>query len=280
MLTTLRLTLCSLIMAAALLAQSQAYQTPLVVTYKQIDTLSLKMNIYLPAATSGAVSHPAIIFFFGGGWKGGNISQFQGQAMYFASRGMVAVLADYRVASRNNTTPFEAVADAKSAIRYLRKNAAKFHIDPNRIVGAGGSAGGHLAAAADLTKLEEPQADTTESARPNALVLFNPVFNNGPGEYGYDRIGDRYNEISPFHNIQKGAAPTIAFFGTSDTLISVETAKSYETKMKKNGNRFELYLFPGQSHGFFNKGIYYEKTLRQADIFLESLPYLSGKPTI
>lgn len=253
---------------------------PTVFTYKKIDTLDLNLTIYKPAGFSANKNYPAIIFFFGGGWVNGNITQFKNQALYFASRGMITVLCDYRVSSRNHSTPFDAVADAKSAIRFLRSNARKLNIDSKRIAAAGGSAGGHLAAAADLTKLEDPSANLNVSARPDALVLFNPVFNNGPGEYGYDRIGERYPEISPFHNITKGAAPAIVFFGTKDKLVSVETAKSYKSKMEENGNRCELYFYEDQPHGFFNKGEYYIQTLRKADIFLESLGYIHGKPTI
>jgi acetyl esterase len=252
---------------------------PTVVTYKKIDTLSLKLKLYKPVGFTKAQTYPSIVFFFGGGWIGGNIRQFAKQAQYLASRGMIAVLAEYRVSSRHHTTPFDAVMDAKSAIRFLRSNSSKFNINPNRIVGAGGSAGGHLAAAADLTKLDDPNDDATISARPNALVLFNPVFNNGPGEYGYDRIGDRYTAISPFHNIGKGAAPTIVFLGTKDQLVSVKTAQSYKAKMEAHGSRMDLHLYPDQMHGFFNKGLHYELTLRETDIFLESLGYILGKPT-
>ncbi len=196
----------AILLLAQIVGNAQSRQdtiaTPLV--FKKVDTLSLSLKVYKPVNFNKEKKYPAIIFFFGGGWKGGSIKQFQSQALYFASRGMVAVLADYRVSSRNGTTPFEAVADAKSAIRYLRLNSASLNIDPNRIVGSGGSAGGHLAAAADLTKLDEKTENLSVSSRPNALVLFNPVFNNGPGEYGYDRIGERYPEISPFHNIRAG----------------------------------------------------------------------------
>ena len=261
-------------------AQTKQDTIPSVVAFKKIDTLSLHLSVYKPAGYEATKKYPAIIFFFGGGWIGGSVKQFHKQAIYFASRGMVAVTAEYRVSSRNHTTPFEAVADAKSAIRYLRMNSSKLNIDPDRIVGAGGSAGGHLAAAADLTKLDEPAENLKFSSRPNALVLFNPVFNNGPGEYGYDRIGERYPEISPFHNIAKGAAPSIVFLGTKDKLVSVATAEQYKSRMLENGNRCELYLYPEQVHGFFNTGENYINTVRKADIFLESLGYIRGKPTI
>ena len=99
-------------------------------------------------------------------------------------------------------------------------------IEPNRIAVGGGSAGGHIAAATgDIEELNEKGEDTTVSAKPNAMLLFNPVYDNGPGGYGYKKFGDRYAEISPMHNIKPGTPPTIVFLGTADKLIPVKTAK-------------------------------------------------------
>ncbi|WP_439584953.1 alpha/beta hydrolase [Dyadobacter bucti] len=275
-----KIILAALLMCLAQFSIAQQDTIPAIRTYKKIDTLNLQLKIFKPVGFDASKKYPAIVFFFGGGWVGGNIGQFQKQAIYLASRGMVTILADYRVASRHHTTPFECAADGKSAIRYVRQHSAELGIDPNRIAAGGGSAGGHVAAATDLTKLDEPSEDLTVSSRPNALVLFNPVFNNGPGEYGYDRIKDRFPEISPFHNIAKGAAPTVVFLGTKDKLISVPTAEAYKAKMLEAGSRCELFLYPDQPHGFFNKGESFTQTLRQTDIFLESLGYIKGKPTI
>ncbi|TLU99547.1 alpha/beta hydrolase [Dyadobacter luticola] len=271
-----------LLVATAIRVQAQTKQDtiPAVLVYKKIDTLSLKIHVFKPAGFDAAKKYPAIIFFFGGGWINGNIRQFQKQALYLASRGMVTILTDYRVKSRHQTTPFEAVADGKSAVRYVRAHAGELNIDSNRIAAAGGSAGGHVAAATDLTKLDEPSEDAKISSRPNALILFNPVFNNGPGEYGHDRIGDRYSDISPYHNITKGAAPTLVMLGTSDKLVSVKTAEAYKTKMTESGNRCDLILYPNEPHGFFNRGESFTKTLRETDVFLKSLGYVAGEPTL
>lgn len=261
-------------------AQTIQDTIPTVITYKKIDSVNLQLHVYKPAGFQTSKKYPAILFFFGGGWINGNIKQFKKQALYLASRGMVAILVDYRVKSRHNTTPFEAVADGKSAVRYVRAHAKKLNVDPNRIAAAGGSAGGHVAAATDLTKLDEPSEDQKISSRPNALVLFNPVVNNGPDQYGYERIGSRYLEISPYHNIIKGAAPTLFLVGTNDKLVSVETAEAYKAKLQEVGARCDLILYPGEQHGFFNKEGALTKTLRETDIFLESLGYISGKPTL
>lgn len=247
--------------------------------YKKVDTLNLKLRLYYPPDDNKNKIYPAIIFFFGGGWTGGSYEQFEKHAKYFAMRGMVAVLADYRVYSRNKTSPFEAVKDARSAIRYLRINSRELRIDSGKIVASGGSAGGHLAAATDLTRLDEPNENISVSARPSALVLFNPVFDNGPDGYGYDRVGERYTEISPLHNIIKGAAPTIVFLGTKDKFIPVKTAELYKRKLEEVGSRCALFLYKDQPHGFFNfkarkDNHYFFETLKQADTFLVSLGYI------
>ena len=253
------------------------------VLYKQIDSTELYMDIFYPQKFEPQTTYPAIVFFFGGGWNSGSIAQFEPHAKYFAERGMVCFLADYRVRSRQQTTPFESLKDAKSAIRYIRANAKTYHVDASRIVASGGSAGGHLAAATALVQgFNETGDDLSVSCIPDALVLFNPVIDNGPGGYGYDRIGKLYKEFSPLHNIMDGAPPTIFFLGTEDRLIPVETARYFKTVMEKVGSRCDLHLYQGEGHGFFNyRSIEnYRETVLKTDKFLTSLGYLQGEPTI
>jgi acetyl esterase/lipase len=251
---------------------------PQELVYKTIDTTHLRMKLYYPPDYKKGTKYPVIIFFFGGGWLNGTSDQFKNQAIYLASKGMIAVTADYRVEKRQGTTPFECVKDGRSAIRYLRKHAEKLGIASNQIVASGGSAGGHVAAAADLTLIDEKTDDLSISPRPNALVLFNPVFNNGPGNYGYERIREKYPLISPYHNIKKGAAPAIVFLGTRDKLISVQIAKDYQQKMREVGSRCDLILYEDQGHGFFNfekSRQFYHATLEQTVTFLKDLGFIS-----
>lgn len=241
------------------------------VIYKEIGSTELAMRIYHPPGYDQGENYPAMVFFFGGGWKGGRISQFEPHALHFASEGFVCFLVDYRVSSRHGTTPFESLQDARSAIRYVRKEAMRYRIDPDMIIAAGGSAGGHLAAATALAiGFDEPGEDTTVSCQPNALVLFNPVIDNGPAGYGFERIGAAYKDFSPLHNIRKGAPPTIIFLGTEDHLIPVETMKYYETAMERVGSPCELHLYQGQKHGFFNfkNREIYDSTIDKTDAFL------------
>lgn len=249
------------------------------ILYKTVDTTQLFLEVHYPPKMDSSKTYPAMVFFFGGGWVGGNRDQFLNQAKYFAKRGMVCFLADYRTSKINGTTPFEAVKDAKSAIRFIRENAIKFKVDTTKII----AAGGHLAAATALIEAYNEVTDNTSvSCVPNALVLFNPVIDNGPGGYGFERIGDDYKSFSPLHNIQKGAPPTIIFQGTKDHLIPVETAEYYKVVMEKVESRCDLKLYEGEGHGFFNYKNFeaYKKTVSQADRFLLELGYLKHGPVI
>ncbi len=253
--------------------------------YKTIGDVQLRIHVLTPTAESASKpGRPAVVFFFGGGWNGGRIEQFRPQAEYMASRGMIAALADYRVRSRHGTTPFACVADGKSAVRWLRTHSERLGIDPRRIAAAGGSAGGHVAATTGVVPgLEEVGESTAVSSRADALVLFNPVFDNGPGGYGHERLGDRWREISPLHNIAEDAPPTIVFLGTKDSLIPVATGKRYRDRMRAVGARCDLHLYEGQPHGFFNQNRNarcFALTVREMDRFFGSLGWLEGEPTI
>jgi acetyl esterase/lipase len=191
---------------------------------------------------------------------------------------MVAISAEYRTAKPHGTTPAECVNDGKSAIRYVRAHAKSLGIDPQRIAAGGGSAGGQIAAAtATLTSFDDPDDDPAVSARPDALVLYNPVFDNGPSGYGHDRVKAYWQSFSPLHNLTAKTPPAIVFLGTNDNLIPVATAENFRDTMRKLGVRSELFLYDGQSHGFFNakNPEYHEKTLAETDRFLTSLGFLS-----
>ena len=92
--------------------------------YKKTKQADLELVVHYPPGWKETDKRPAIVFFFGGGWTGGKIEQFEPQASHLASRGMVAVRADYRVKSRHGVTPKECVEDAKTAIRWVRTKAA------------------------------------------------------------------------------------------------------------------------------------------------------------
>ena len=246
------------------------------VVYKRIDTVSLHLDILHPVGYAESRDLPALVFFHGGSWKHGSPAQLSKHAEHFVKRGAVCFLVEYRVSERHGTTPYEALKDAKSAIRHIRSKAWDYRISPNRIIGVGGSAGGHLAAASALIDdFNESGDDLSVTSRPDALVLFNPVIDTGPEASAIKDLVDKRGDtaFSPLHNIRRGAPPTILFFGTRDKFIPVETAKRYKSEMDRVGVRCDLLLYEGQPHGFFNvkNPEYFTRTLAEADRFLVSL---------
>lgn len=256
--------------------------------YKKAADRELKLTIVNPPDWKGSDQRPAMVFFHGGGWTSGGPTQFTQHGDYLATRGMVCIQVEYRLIKKGDKgPPVECVADAKSAMRWVRSHAAKLGIDPNRIGAGGGSAGGHLAAFVSMVEgLDDPQDDLKVSPKANALALFNPVFDNGPDQgWGHSRVGERFKEFSPAHNITPDDPPAIIFLGTQDKLIPVAVVERFKANMEKAGVRCEAKFYEGQGHGFFNPGKggkveFYHDTLLATDRFLASLGWLEGEPTL
>ncbi|MEY4484635.1 MAG: Acetylxylan esterase precursor [Verrucomicrobiota bacterium] len=265
--------LSSLIMAEA----------PAVNVYKKIGDLELKLTVVNPPDWKATDQRPALVFFHGGGWVGGAPTQFTSQSEYLATRGLVCIQVQYRLLDKNDKEPpVICVQDAKSAMRWVRSHAAELGVDPQRIGAGGGSAGGHLAAFVGMVEgQDDPQDDVKISPKANALVLFNPVFDNGPDQgWGKERVGDRFKEFSPAHNISSDDPPAIVFLGTQDKLIPVGVLERFKASMEKAGVRCDTHFYEGMDHGFFNKDPEKTITLIEADKFLASLGWLKGEPTI
>jgi acetyl esterase len=253
------------------------------VTYKKVEGRELKVFIEKPSDWKESDKRPAIVFFFGGGWVGGTPSQFQSQSEYLATRGMVGIRVEYRVIPKGDGgPPIICCHDAKSAMRWVRSHAVELGIDPQRIAAAGGSAGGHLAAFSSMVNgIDDPADDLKVSPRGDALVLFNPVFDNGPDNgWGTARVGEHYPEFSPAHNITADDPPTIVFLGGNDKLIPVSVLDRFKANMDKVGVRCDSHVYEGRPHGFFNNDPYKTITLIEADKFLASLGWLQGDPML
>lgn len=254
--------------------------------YKTVDQQELKIIITKPKDWALGDKRPAIVFFHGGGWVGGAPGQFDDHSAYFASRGLVCFQAQYRLLDRKSADPpIICTQDAKSAMRWVRSHSQEFGIDPNRIASAGGSAGGHLAAFVGCVDGgDAPTDDQNVSAKSNAMLLFNPVYDNGPGQWGHARTGEQYEKYSPAHNLSKDDPPSIVFLGSEDKLIPVATAERFQKLSKAAGVESELYVYKGQGHGFFNanrdSGRWYRETTSAADKFLNHLGWLTGPPTL
>ena len=259
--------------------------------YRQVEARELAIYVTKPADWTASDARPAIVFFHGGGWVGGAPGQFDKHAEYFASRGLVCFQVQYRLLDRkNNDPPQICIDDAVAAMQWVRGRSKEFGLDPLRIASAGGSAGGHLAAyvgavVPSASAADSPTSDPQPvSAKSNAMLLFNPVYDNGPGGWGTARVGERYQEFSPAHNLSKDDPPSIVFLGTEDKLIPVATAEKFRDQCRELGIHSELHTYAGQSHGFFNaerdNGRWYFETTLAADKFLQQLGWLNGPATL
>jgi acetyl esterase/lipase len=249
--------------------------------YKTVDGIELRLHVFDSGAS--ALRRPAIVFFFGGGWAQGTVMQFVPQATRLAALGMVAVVADYRVSNRHGTTAFDAMADARSAVRWVRDHAAALGVDPNRIAAAGGSAGGHIAlGAAMFQAFDDPREDRSVPAEPNALVLFNPVVDtvDFAAPQLRTRFGDRGRDGSPLHHVRTGLPPALILHGMADSTVPYADVGKFCAASRAAGNRCDVVGYEGAGHGFFNPpneaGRWYRETLRDAERFLTTLGYLAA----
>lgn len=247
------------------------------ITYKQTETASLNLYVFKPVAKGKSKRRPCIIYFFGGGWTTGSPLQFFRECAYYASKGMVAITADYRIASVNKSSPFESVEDAKDAIRFVREHSVQLSVDPDRIVASGSSAGGHLAAATSILSTDSSK-NNAFSCKPNLLLLYYPVIDNSPNGYGPKEVKDKYMEFSPLHNIKSTLPPTLLILGTGDPLVPVSTAKEFKKRVEEYGGSCDLILYNEAGHPIFSYlkplSDYFYRIRTDTDNFLKQHGYL------
>ena len=283
----------SFFLSASLIQRAQSYPPKIssdsVLTYKSVDGHDLKIWVFNPTITPKK-NAPAILFFFGGGWNSGSPTHFVKYCGRLSERGMVGIVADYRVKSRQGVQAKTCVEDALDALRYITKNATILEIDPMRIGVGGGSAGGHLAASLGTIHANDPAA-------PKVMALFNPATILAPitdnssdvslGEFKKinaqykakeehlrARIGLEPVELSPFHHVSSNSPPTIIFHGTNDKAVPYDSAKLFASQLRKNGVFVDLVTYEGAHHGFFNREPYFSQTAEELEAFLLNLGWL------
>ncbi len=254
--------------------------------YKMAGDVQLPVYIWEPPADKAPTYPKAVAaFFFSSGWDNGQVAQFAPHCVYLASRGMMTFAFDYRVANRQKGGPLEAMADARSAIRWLRMNAVELGINPGKIVGIGGSGGAHaLTATAMLPKFDDLAENASgNSPVPNALVLFNPVLDTSKKGFGLERFPDAgiAKEANLIRAIDKGLPPMLIMHGTADRVVPFAGSYEFAKKYSKKKNFCRLIEFEGQGHGFFNFNLsfeMYEATLMAIDEFLVELGFIEPDP--
>jgi acetyl esterase len=243
-------------------------------TYKRVGDKELKLSVFLPADYDSDQRFPVMVWFHGGSWNAGEANWHYPDCEYWSRRGMIGVSVDYRLRDRDGVqVPLACVKDAKAAIVFLRRNAAKLKVDPERIVAAGGSAGGQLAAATAMIRGRETYDDPDEtiSCIPNAIILTNPWF----------RCAD---SLSPPKHVRSGLPPVITFIGDQDPAIPVASLRDFDTSLRAAGVPSELHVGVGGKHGFCNgrnpRNPFFWWSLELSDRFLVKHGLLTGPSLI
>lgn len=251
--------------------------------YKRVSGAELRAHVLAPERRT-ADRAPAAVFFFGGGWKWGNVTDSLAAARYLSSRGMVSIVVDYRVWCRDRADVTAQMADARSAVRWVRGHARELGIDPDRIVATGGSSGGHLAlSTAVFDQFDDSSEDRSVSARPNALVLFFPCVDLTSDEerrYSAMAFGTHGQDVSPLFHVTRDLPPTAIYQGTDDPIYA--GVVRFASQARTAGARVELKVFAGAPHGFtrpqVENGRWFREAWADADRFLTTLGYVAGPP--
>ncbi len=255
--------------------------------YKTVNGISLSAWIWSPPPDKRkALPLSVAAFFFSSGWDHGQISQFAPHSVYFASRGMMTAVFDYRVHNKHGTGPLEAIEDAADAIRWLRLNAAELGINPNQIAAVGGSGGAHAMAASTLLAKPLKRGETLpdDHPQPNAMVMFNPVLDTSiKYGFGFDRFPDKASAKKHHlvRAVRKLLPPTLIMHGTADRVVPFSGSSDYARKAARKKNICRLIEFEGAGHGFFNFNVSferYEATLLAMDEFFVSLGLIEPDP--
>lgn len=224
--------------------------------YKHVHGIALDIHIFLPSQENDTAFLPAVVFFHGGGWAYGKPDWHFEECRILAANGFVGVVVEYRLADRHGSTPFEAVKDAKSAIRWLRIHAGEFGINPNKIIASGNSAGGQLAIAAALTAdWNEATDDLSISAVPNAIMVNAAVYDMTHASKRVkcalreNRINESLlAEISPLHIVKAGLPPMLVIHGNADKSVPWQSALEFVNYAKDLGNTIDFQLLDDGGH--------------------------------
>ena len=304
MATSLAVSLNAISAGAMPMAELMDNPPPQERVFKTTGAGDLKLFYFTPPDWQASDRRTAVVWIHGGGWTSGTAEVFYPAARYFAARGAVSFSISYRLVTTNGTTVGDCIADCKSAIRFIRTHAAEFGIDPQRVVVAGDSAGGHLTACLGTLDGFDAAGDNLKiSARADVMALFNPIVDMTDGGWLRFAAGGKYladkktpvpatpenlalaRSLSPLFHVHANQPPTLLMHGLDDTIVRPEQARQFAAAMKAAGNRCDLILLPHARHAFVVPK--YRATepavvgvMRQMDQFLISLKLLAGEPTL
>lgn len=218
--------------------------------YAQRESGPLKADVYLP---EGAGPFPGVLVVHGGAWRMGTRGQLTGVAQMLAQSGFTAVAISYRLAPQFK---FPAqIEDCQTAVRWMRQNAARLKIDPERLGGFGYSAGAHLVSLLGTT--DQPQSLPSTRlqcvAAGGAPCDLRPIpddedglafFLGGPPA----TCRDLYRQASPAAFVSADDPPMFFFHGETDQLVPLASPARMQAELQRAGVESQLYIVPGAGH--------------------------------
>lgn len=240
------------------------------IEYGKAGDRSLKLDVVRPKQESQE-PRPVIVWIHGGGWQAGNKnSGLQRLGALVASGDYVGVSVGYRL---TDVASWPAqIHDCKAAIRWVRANAKKYNINPDKIGVWGASAGGHLVSllgtSGDVKELEGENGTPGVSSRVTCVVDFcgpsdflafgttNPRLND-PGSPVFKLLGgplsekqDAAKQASPVTYVTKDDPPFLIMHGTDDKTVNIRQAELLNAKAKEAGINVTFVKIEGGGHGF------------------------------
>ena len=258
------LLLLSVIARAAELAVPDNVTFERDITYAEAGGAKMQLNLARPKNATGPL--PAVLCIHGGGFRAGSREGYNKLCLTLAQHGFVAATISYRLAPAHQFPA--AVHDTKAAVRWLRANAAKLGINPERIGVTGGSAGGHLAQFLGVTAGVKEFEGTDNPSFSSAVACVVNVY--GPSDFtkSYGKSVDahvvlplwlggdvesaraRHIQSSPLNWVNPNAAPTLIIHGTEDKYVAYEQALWMRDRLAACGVPVELLTLEGAGHGF------------------------------
>ncbi|MGB7785752.1 MAG: alpha/beta hydrolase [Salinimicrobium sp.] len=233
-------------------SEKQRRKGHLIVPYKTINGHHLDAHIFQPDSLQKGEKHPVIAMFHGGSFFEGKPDWFFNTAQAYAEKDWVAIAVEYRVADRHGNKLPEAISDGKSLVRFLRANAERFQLDPNKILVTGNSSGATIALALATTGeiLDEPKEDLQISSIPNAVIANAGLADLREAGYWWQ---ENYREefidrISPLNNPAKKLPPILLFHGTRDNSVDIGSIREFSSRARENGNDVKLVELKGAPH--------------------------------
>ena len=239
--------------------------------FRALTPEPVRLHVFKPRHWQASDHRIAFVWFFGGGWTHGTPENAAGWAKWAADRGFVGIAPDYRVKERFGTSPLEAVADGRAALRWIEDHARELGIDPARVVVGGNSAGGHVALWTAIGPTPPGSAaGEAPSVKPAALILTSAVSDTSP-KTGYtpSRFGDQTMALSPVHRLDARMPPMLVFHGEADQTVPQAQSLALVASLRASGNDVEFVNVPGGSHNFSGDlPEWREKTRTMAEAFL------------